>query len=198
MKRRIGMVVVVVAAILLGWIALGLFRPAVTPAAPETISWSTPTVDPQLSASPDSPSEGHTPEGQLEEGVDGDGSDIAPTPDHEGTELENYDMPQEDQTAAVETSAEFIAGWLLVDPEQRTAALSGLAAPALVTALSDPRTRVWNVAPQGEPVLLHTTSTAASTRQKFTDGRSVDLFLIYDPTTDPVWSVVDVQPTKES
>ncbi len=193
MRRTVGMAAVVLAAVALGWVALGTFRdeaaapPAPSSAAPSAAresSGSSPT------ASPPAEHEGH----------DGEAEQVEPDHSQDGTDEHTHDyaMPAEDKAAAIDVATRFVDGWLEADAQQRVAALAGVATPALVESLSDPRTRVWKALPAGDPELLHVTATAVSVRQSFTDGRAVDLLLIYDPTTDPVWAVSDVQPSKES
>lgn len=204
MRRTVGMAAVVLAAVALGWVALGTFRdeaaapPAPSSAAPSAAresSGSSPT------ASPPAEHEGHDHEGHShDEGIDGEAEQVEPDHSQDGTDEHTHDyaMPAEDKAAAIDVATRFVDGWLEADAQQRVAALAGVATPALVESLSDPRTRVWKALPAGDPELLHVTATAVSVRQSFTDGRAVDLLLIYDPTTDPVWAVSDVQPSKES
>lgn len=198
MRRTVGMAAVVLAAVALGWVALGTFRdeaaaPSATPSAAREPLAST--------ASPSAEHEGHDHEGHShDEGIDGEAEQVEPDHSQDGTDEHTHDyaMPAEDKTAAIDVATRFVDGWLEADAQQRVAALAGVATPALVESLSDPRTRVWKALPAGDPELLHVTATAVSVRQSFTDGRAVDLLLIYDPTTDPVWAVSDVQPSKES
>ncbi len=202
MKRTVGMAAVVLAAIVLGWVALGTFRsPQAAPASGDVASSTAePTSTPGDGDTSDH--EGHDHEGHShDEGIDGDAPEPAePDPSLDGSDEHTHDyaMPAEDKAAAIDVASRFVSAWLEPDAQKRVTALTGVATPGLAESLSDPRTRTWRVEPAAEPELLHITATAVSVRQQFTDGRAVDLFLIYDPTTDPVWAVSDVQPSKES
>lgn len=120
-----------------------------------------------------------------------------PTPSYDGGENPDYTHEAVDQQAAIDVTAQFIAGWLNPDAAERSTQLEPVAAAALIDQLSDPDLRVWQTTVQGEPVLTQQSGTAAATEQAFVDGRRVALLLLYDPTIESRWTVVDIQPVKE-
>ncbi len=167
------------------------------PAAPVSSSPAPPpAVTPSATAGEDDHDE-HDGHDHAEEGIDIEATPY-PSPSFDGGENADYTHEAVDVEAALDVTTQFIAGWLNPDADARRAQLEPIAAGDLVDQLSDPYLRIWQTTVQGEPTLTQQTGTAVTTEQAFVDGRRVTLYLLYDPTIETRWTVVDIQPVKES
>lgn len=186
------------AGIILVWLVLdppqGDMPGASDPPSP-VISSSEPSTTTQPSIEPSVVTKSHPEEGAYQERDDKDKPTA--TPPREGQDNPVYTHTPADQAAAVDVSKRFIAAWLLTDPAARRVQLIPLAASALVDELSEPRLRIWQTLPKGDPTITTQATGAATTEQEFGDGRRVAMLLLYDPTIETHWTVIDIQP-KES
>lgn len=118
-----------------------------------------------------------------------------PTPSYDGGEDPHWTPPDTERHHTIDTATLFVDGWLNPDPAQRTQLLKPVAAQALIDELAAPDIKTWNTTPTGTPQILELVSTNAMVRQRFTDGRAIDLLLAADPGTTTGWIVTDLAPT---
>lgn len=144
--------------------------------------------------------EDHSNEHDHNEGInqEDENAELPTTPTYDGGENPEFTHSDSDQQAAVDVTTRFIAGWLNPDPTERRVALEPIAAKNLVAQLSTPDIRFWHATVYGSPTLINQSSTAVMSQQTFSDGRAVKLLLLYDPTIETRWTVIDIQPVKES
>ena len=118
-----------------------------------------------------------------------------PTPSYDGGEDPRWTLPDIERHHTIDTATLFVDGWLNPDPAQRTQLLEPVAAQALIDELAAPDIKTWNTTPTGTPQILELVSTNAMVRQRFTDGRAIDLLLAADPGATTGWIVTDLAPT---
>lgn len=191
MKINWAMPLVIIAGAVMLWLLLD--KPNPSPPS------STTTVVPhasKISTGVTESTERHEPDHY--EGINQEETDLGSTPAHAGHEKPDYTHSAVDQQAALDLTVRFITGWLNPDPNARRAALEPIAAGNLVARLSSPDIRIWQTTTQGPPTLTNQNSTTVTTQQAFSDGRAVVMLLLYDPTIETRWTVIDIQPVKES
>lgn len=130
-----------------------------------------------------------------EEGVHGDEEPIE-TPDGSGHDDHGPVVDEYLSDTAIATTEAFIEGWLTPDHLARATQLAPVGGESLVEQLAVPKLRVWNTTPQGAPEVVELLETTCMTRQRFMDGRAVDLLLLAEPGAPHGWVVTDIQPVR--
>lgn len=128
-----------------------------------------------------------------EEGAHGDEEPIE-TPDESGHDDHGPVVDDQLSQTAIDTTEAFIEGWLIPDHLARATRLAPVGGEALVEQLSASKLRVWTTTPQGAPEVVELLETTCMTRQRFMDGRAVDLLLLAEPGAPHGWVVTDIQP----
>lgn len=135
----------------------------------------------------------------LREGVSGEEPTPVNSPSYEGSDDTSFTLSEETRQKASDATSEFISAWLTKDTQERVRLLEPVTGQALLEKLGEPTTKVWDTTPQGKPVIVKGTATGSSiTQQKMSDGRSVDILLIYEPFAKHEWLVIEVAPTPKS
>lgn len=171
-----------------------VFGPRTTPTSTPTASHITSTT-PHPVPPATAPPPGRTPLPTVGEGRTGKPAP-SPTVTDSGADDHPVTLPAADAQAATTTAQLFVTGWLTPDPAQRHTQLASVTAPALLEQLTAPHLRIWTTTPAGPTVLHNQTATAATVRQRFTDGRSIDMLLLLDPAAAHGWLVTDVAPVR--
>lgn len=167
--------------------------------APATTTDTTPppttpivAAPPIVASSPTTPAPSTTPG----EGRHHDAETPAPTPSYDGEEDPNWEIPEQTRHGAISASEAFITGWLTPEPQARIKLLEQVAAQGLLDDLAIANLRTWNATPAGAPTIVELAAFDAMLRQKFTDGRSVDLLLAAEPDKNYGWIITDIQPSQ--
>lgn len=131
------------------------------------------------------------------EGVQGEEPEPVETPDYHGGHGDDFAHSNQEQAAALEATTEFVTAWLTPEADCRAQLLEPVAAEALVEALADPQTRIWNTSTEGSPTIHAASGQAVTTGQAMADGRAVELLLHYEPDAKHGWIVTGVAPTRK-
>lgn len=150
---------------------------------------------PGVSESPRRPSSASP---SVQEGVSGEEPTPVDSPSYEGSDDTSFTLSEETRQKALDTTSEFITAWLTKDTQERIRLLEPVTGQALLENLGEPTTKVWDTTPQGKPVIVKGTATGMFTQQKMSDGRSLDILLIYEPFAQHEWLVIEVAPTPKS
>lgn len=150
---------------------------------------------PGVSESPRRPSSASP---SVQEGVSGEEPTPVDSPSYEGSDDTSFTLSEETRQKALDTTSEFITAWLTKDTQERVRLLEPVTGQALLENLGEPTTKVWDTTPQGKPVIVKGTATGMFTQQKMSDGRSLDILLIYEPFAQHEWLVIEVAPTPKS